>query len=204
MSPTPPPAATLSQQAQQAMVEVPTPELVIIQTIDGDMNTCPLDNAEVARFGENVTIALEQIAAASPQSRILMITGFIRPDPAYDEQAVAAYPESEAEATGTPGECGIPFVAPGEVNTAFFDMLTVRLKAFEAEQQRRCDAVPQCRTDDGVRAPYFFKVDHHNPMMNHLNVRGLAVQAELVWPVVVDVLGLDVSIDRTVPSTEPS
>jgi hypothetical protein len=204
MSPTPPPAATLSQQAQQAMVEVPTPELVIIQTIDGDMNTCPLDNAEVARFGENVTIALEQIAAASPQSRILMITGFIRPDPAYDEQAVAAYPESEAEATGTPGECCIPFVAPGEVNTAFFDMLTVRLKAFEAEQQRRCDAVPQCRTDDGVRAPYFFKVDHHNPMMNHLNVRGLAVQAELVWPVVVDVLGLDVSIDRTVPSTEPS
>ena len=57
-------------------------------------------------------------------------------------QAIAAYPELEPESTGTPGECGTPFLAPGEVNTAFFDMLTVRLEAFEAEQQRRCDAVP--------------------------------------------------------------
>jgi hypothetical protein len=196
--------ASLEAQATYALQYVPTPELVIIQTIDQDLSACPLDEAALGPFGDSVTKVLEQIVEASPQSRILMITGFIRPDPAYDEQAVAAYPELEPELTGTPGECGTPFLAPGEVNTAFFDMLTVRIEAFEAEQQRRCDAVPQCRTDDGVRAPYFFKVDHHNPMLNHLNVRGLAVQAEFVWPVVVDVLGLDVSTDQTVPSTEPS
>jgi hypothetical protein len=196
-------AAQLASQAEQALSVVPSPELVIIQTIDNDLNACPLDEAALGPFGDSVTKVLEQIVEASPQSRILMITGFFRPDPAYDEQAIAAYPELEPEATGTPGECGTPFLAPGEVNTAFFDMLTVRLEAFEAEQQRRCDAVPQCRTDAGVRAPFFFDVEYSAPVLNHMNVRGLAVQAELVWPVVAEMLGLDdATASSAVSSTE--
>ena len=105
-------AAQLASQAAQAMRDVPTPELVIIQTIDGDLNSCPLDEAALGPFGDSVTKVLEQIVEASPQSRNLMITGFIRPDPAYDEQAIAAYPELEPEVTGTPGECGTPSLPP--------------------------------------------------------------------------------------------
>ena len=85
---------------------------MIIQTIDGDLNSCPLDEAALGPFGDSVTKVLEQIVEASPQSRNLMITGFIRPDPAYDEQAIAAYPELEPEVTGTPGECGTPSLPP--------------------------------------------------------------------------------------------
>jgi hypothetical protein len=177
------PSVTLTGQAGMALDEVPAPELVIIQTIDGDMNTCPVDEGEVAYFGDNLSKALDLIVDRSPQSRILLVTGFIRPDPAYDEQVVAAHPELAAEATGTPGECGTPFLSPGEVNMAFFDMLTTRIEAFEAEQQRRCDAIPQCSTDAAVRAPFFFTLDYQNPDLDHMNVRGMAKMAELEWPV---------------------
>jgi len=195
-------SSTLASQAETALDEVPTPELVIIQTIDGDMNSCPVDEGEVASFGDNVSKALDLIVDRSPQSRILMVTGFIRPDPAYDEQAIAAHPELEAEATGTPGECGTPFLSPGEVNMAFFDMLTTRIEAFEAEQQRRCDAVPQCSTDSDVRAPFFFTLEYETPTLDHPSVLGLAKRAELEWPVVVDVLQLDAS--EPVSSTNPA
>ena len=195
-------SSQLTGQALLALQDVPTPELVIIQTIDNDQNSCPVDEGEVTYFGDNLSDALDLIVDKSPQSRILLVTGFIRPDPAYDEQAIAAYPELEAESTGTPGECGTPFLAPGEVNMAFFDMLTTRIEAFEAEQQRRCDAVPQCSTDAAVRAPFFFTLDHSNPNLDHMNVRGMAKMAELEWPVVVDVLQLDAS--ESVSSTNPA
>jgi hypothetical protein len=198
-------SSTLVSQARAALEEVPAPELVIIQTIDGDMNACPVDEGEVSRLGSNVTKVLEQIVAASPQSQILMITNFLRPNPAYDEQAIAAYPELEAEATGTPGECGTPFLAPGEVNTDFFDMIATRLEAFENEQQRSCDAFPQCHTDGGgARAPYFFEVDSFAPFLDHMSVSGLAAAADLVWPVVADVLGFDNGTDESATSTDPA
>jgi hypothetical protein len=203
-------SSTLVSQAQAALDEVPTPELVIIQTIDGDMNSCPVDEGEVTRLGNNVTKVLEQIVAASPQSQILMITNFLRPDPsydveAYDEQAIAAYPELEAEATGTPGECGTPFLAPGEVNTDFFDMIATRLEAFEDEQQRSCDAFPQCHTDGGgARAPYFFEMDSFAPFGDHMSVIGHAAAADLVWPVVADVLEYDDGTDESATSTDPA
>ena len=66
----------------------------------------------VTSLWRQLTEALDLIVDKSPQSRILLVTGFIRPDPAYDEQAVAAYPELEAESTGTPGECGTPSFPP--------------------------------------------------------------------------------------------
>ena len=72
-----------------------------------------------------------------------------------------------------------------------FDLLNDSIDAYEAEQQRRCDAVPQCRTDGGVRAAYVEELENFSSDWNHLNVRGQAPEAELIWPVVADMLGLD-------------
>ena len=47
-------------------------ELVIIQTIDYDLQ-CPLDDAATQAFGETIADVLDEIVAASPQSRILMV-----------------------------------------------------------------------------------------------------------------------------------
>src|SRR5262245_17620369 len=45
------PAASLQRQAMRALEDVPTPELAIIQTIDGDIRCDGSDAAHVAEFG---------------------------------------------------------------------------------------------------------------------------------------------------------
>ncbi len=63
-------ALTLARQAGMALEQVPTPELVIIQTIDNDLG-CPLDDVNSLRAirGLRSPRALEQIVEASPLSR---------------------------------------------------------------------------------------------------------------------------------------
>ncbi len=71
------------------------------------------------------------------------------------------------------------------------DYLLDAIDAYHAEQQRRCDAVPQCRTDGGANNTYVEKLENLSSDWNHLNVRGQAAEAELIWPVVAEMLGLD-------------
>ena len=61
------------------MSTVPTPQLVIIQTIDGDLQ-CPLDEVALAAFGESLADVLDQIVTASPDSQILIVGQWGRPD----------------------------------------------------------------------------------------------------------------------------
>ena len=193
-------AATLAYQASRALGIVPTPELVIIQTIDNDLQ-CPLADADHFRqFGESIAYGLDEIVAASPQSRILMVGLLGRPDPAFFEQLVAAHPELTPEFSGT-GPC-VALDTAGEVIEENFDAFTDIIEAYEAEQQRRCDAVPQCRTDGGVRAAYVDALENFSSDWIHLNVRGQAQAAELIWPVVVDLLGLEDGTTSAVSSTE--
>ena len=84
-----------------------------------------------------------------------------RPDPAFFEQLVAAHPELTPELSGT-GPC-VALDAAGEVIEENFDSFTAIIEAYEAEQQRRCDAVPQCRTDGGVRAAYVDVLENFRP-----------------------------------------
>jgi hypothetical protein len=206
------PAASLNTQAATALTYnpgstlqyVPTPELVIIQTIDNDLNACPLDEAALARFGDSVTLALDTIVAASPHSRILIISQFGRPDPAFDKKFFAAHPQFKAEMTGPRGECGGAFDRSGEVNLEAYKGLTKIIEAFEAEQKGRCDAFPQCQTDGGAATTFANKLDYLSSDFNHLNVRGQAQLAELIWPVVAEMLQPDAGVDTSVASTDPA
>jgi hypothetical protein len=193
-------ASQLVSQAEQALNVVPTPELVIIQTIDNDLTFCPLNENALDQFGDSVTKALDEIVTTSPDSHILMVGQLGRPDPAFVEELVAAYPEVKPDLTGPGGQCGGFFGPSGEVNLEGFD--TSIIDAYEAEQKRRCDAVPQCRTDGGVRAAYVDVLENFSPDLNHLNVRGQAAAADIIWPVVVDMLGIDDGTTTPVSSTE--
>ena len=48
-----------------------------------------------------------------------------------------------------------------------------------------------CRTDGGVRAAYTDTIDAYTDDFNHLNVAAQAFEAQLIWPVVADFLGLN-------------
>ena len=148
-------ATQLTSQAKEALSIVPTPELVIIQTIDNDLR-CPLDENAVKRFGDSVSSALDKIVKASPQSQILMVgqLGTGLPENGFPmlEKLIAAHPEVKQELTGDGSfPCGGFYGPSGEPLQENLDELTRTVEAYEAEQQRRCDAVPQCRTDEGAQ-----------------------------------------------------
>jgi hypothetical protein len=194
------PASRLAGQAESAMSTVPTPQLVIIQTIDGDLQ-CPLDASALAAFGETLADVLDQIVTASPESQILMVGQWGRPIAAEVEDFVARHPEVKPELTGTGEDCNGFFDPSGALVQETFDLLNASIDAYEGEQLRRCGAVPQCRTDGGVRAAHAPVEGEVSSDGDHLSVRGQASEAELVWPVVVEMLGLDDAAASSAVST---
>lgn len=64
-------AATLAFQAQSALLQVPTPELVLIQTIGSDIRCDGTDEARLVEFGASLTDALNMFTEPSPDTRIL-------------------------------------------------------------------------------------------------------------------------------------
>jgi hypothetical protein len=182
------PAALLAGQADAALAQVPTPALVIIQTIDGDIRCDGTDADHVAEFGASVAEALDVIQTASPSSRILMVGQLGRPDPAFVEKLVAADPAAKSTLPG-PGPCAF-FNSAGGLVEENFETLTRIIEGYEAEQERLCAAVPHCRTDGGARAAYVDELENFTSDWNHLNLRGSARAAEIAWPAVVALLEL--------------
>ena len=109
------------------------------------------------------------------ESQILMVGQLGRPSTIFVEELVAAVPEVKLALSGdgtTP--CGGFFNPDGELIEENFDFLAEIIEDYEAEQQRRCDAVAQCRTDGGVRAGYVDVLENFSADWNHLNVHGQA------------------------------
>jgi lysophospholipase L1-like esterase len=181
--------SALAGQARRALELVPNPELVIVQTIDGDIRCDGRDAEHVRVFGAALDDALTIVAEAAPDAHLLLVGQLGRPRPEFIEELVAQEPSLQTDLTGT-GVCD--FYAPdGELNEANFAALTAIIDGYEAEQARVCATFENCTTDGGVRAAYLDTVDNFSSDLNHLNVRGHAVAAELIWPVVADHLGLE-------------
>lgn len=177
-------ASELVGQAQVALREVPTPALVIIQTIDNDIQCDGHDAQEIHDFGVAVSAALKTIAEASPQSRILIVGQPGRP--LVEEIAAEAErdPQFKQEMTG-PGECTF-FSPDGEINQANIAALVHRIEGFEAEQARACAAISECATDKGVSAT--LSEIPEDRILGHLNVHGHARLSALFWPVVAELI----------------
>ena len=185
------PVIDLGAQAQGAFFTVPAPALVIIQTIDNDIRCDGTDTQNVPVFGASLEDTLTSLTQASPASKILVVGQLGRPSPAYITRLVAAHPEVKADLTGTgTGVCDF-YDQHGKLNPRGFARLTAIIDAYEAEQARVCSHFTQCHTDGGVRAKYQDTSRNFSNDLNHLNVRGQAAEAALIWPVVARILGLD-------------
>ena len=185
------PVIDLGAQAQGALFTVPTPALVIIQTIDNDIRCDGTDPQNVPVFGASLEDTLTSLTHASPASKILVVGQLGRPSPAYITRLVAAHPEVKADLTGTgTGVCDF-YDQDGKLNPRSFARLTAIIDAYEAEQARVCAHFTQCHTDGGVRATYQDRLRNFTSDFNHLNVRGQAAEAALIWPVVARILGVD-------------
>jgi lysophospholipase L1-like esterase len=178
-------ASELRFQAASALAIVPAPSLIIVQTIDNDIQC---DAANVTEFGQSVASALAFIHDASPSSKILVVGQMGRPSVSYITDLVAQVPEQKQALTWD-DECTF-FDTSGMINEPGFAKLTAAIDAYEAEEARICATVPNCFTDGGVRKQWIDKIEYFSSDFAHLNKTGQAAEAEQIWPVVEQVLGL--------------
>lgn len=175
-------ASQLAGQAQEALSQVPTPALVIIQTIDNDLQCDGHDAQEIHDFGVAVSEALKTITEASPKSRILIVGQPGRPLVKDIAAEAKRDPDFKMVMTG-PGGCTF-FSPDGKINEANIAALVHRIEGFEAEQARACAAISGCATDKGVSTK--FREVPGERILGHLNVHGQARLAALFWPVVAE------------------
>jgi hypothetical protein len=181
------PASRLAAMAEQALSAVPVPALAIIQTIDADIQCDGKDADRINVFGDNVRKAIELIVDASPNGHVLVVGQLGRPRAAFLDELVAKDP-SQRDALSGSGLCDF-FDPSGELNQEHIANLTAIIEAFETEEAKVCAAFTQCTTDGGVRTAYVDKLGNFSSDWNHLNVRGQAAEAELIWPVVRQLFG---------------
>ena len=182
------PVTALADQARSALELVPSPALTIVQTIDGDIRCDGTDPDNVVSFGATLTDVLKSLTTSSPDTKILLVGQLGRPSPAFVAHLVAVHPDVKPSLTGF-GICDF-YDQRGKLNTASFTRLTRIIDAYEGEQARVCSSFANCRTDDGVRAAYQDTLANFTPDWNHLNVRGQAQEAKVIWPAVAQLLGL--------------
>lgn len=182
------PFTALAEQAQTALASVPGPALIIIQTIDNDIRCDGTDAANVMAFGATLRHVLKSLTAASPESKILLVGELGRPSTSYITRLVVMHPDVKAGLTG-PGICDF-YDERGRLRPDHFRTLTKIIDSYETEQARVCSTVPNCLTDGGVRAAYKDTPANFTSDWNHLNVRGQAHEAKIIWPVVARALGL--------------
>jgi len=179
------PVTALVSQLQSALRLVPNPELVIIQTMDNDIRCDGSDPQNVKPFGDSLAQVLQAIVEAAPNSHILVVSQQGRP--ATFAAAMSSDPSIWQRFVGS-GICDL-FDSDGAINQEHIAALTGIIESYEAEQSRVCAMVPQCSTDKGVFFSYVDDLADWVPDdWNHLNVSGQARRAEIIWPVIADLL----------------
>lgn len=179
------PASGLAQQARTALSSEPVPLLAIVHTVDNDIRC---DHENVGAVGESLASALGIIRDASPNTVILVVGQPGRPSVDFVEAVVAADPSQKANLTWDDA-CTF-YTADGNINPPGFDNLTAAIDAYEAETARVCGLVAGCFTDGGVRRTWVDKLEYYAPDFAHFNIEGQAAEAEQLWPVVEEILGL--------------
>lgn len=178
-------ANALLSQAETALRFVPVPLLAIVQTVDNDIQC---EGANVTQVGEHLLTALEAIHGASPNTRILVVGQPGRPSIAYITELVTQVPAAKAGMTWA-DDCSF-FDAEGNLREEGVAKLTAAIDAYEAETARVCSLVPNCSTDGGVRRTWVDRMEYYASDWAHFNTQGQAAQAEQLWPVVAEILGL--------------
>ena len=178
-------SSILQRQTEAALAIVPVPALAIIQTVDQDIQC---SGSNVASVGQRVAAVLELINQRSPNTKILVVGQLGRPSVEFVKTLVAMFPAAKAELTGS-DPCAF-FTPDGKLNEAGFESLSNVIDRYEAETARVCAAAKNCITDGGVRKAWIDKLELFSADHNHLNARGQAAEAELIWPVVKELLGI--------------
>jgi lysophospholipase L1-like esterase len=176
----------LDSQLDRAFAAAPTPDLVLIQTVDNDIRCDGTDGDNYRPFHDTLAAALTKISRQSPRAAILIVSSPW--STVADYAAVAAtLPGGRKQFTGT-GPCDL-FDPSGRPNRAHQRYQQQVIDKYFAQLVDACRQVPTCHDDGGALAHLKIDATDLTPDYNHLSVAGQAKQAALEWKVLRPVLG---------------
>lgn len=163
---------SLAEQAQSLIAEDPQPQLVLIATLDADIQ-CPASQDDFDSYGEALRDVLHELSTEMPGSRFFITTQISTP-----RQDAKIYPRQARATLGGTGPCA--FIDPsGAVVPKELKRLEAAIAGFKAQVTTVCAQTDRCSTDQSgngwrMRARY-------SDDLNHLNLDGQAKWAEYVW-----------------------
>jgi lysophospholipase L1-like esterase len=167
----------LSDQVDQMLALTPLPDVVIIQSIDNDMQCDGTDPANEKTFATKLDQVLTTINQKDQNAQIFFVTplGSVQ---TYTD-ATKDLPAAVAGSSGT-GPCDT-FTLAGKERPAGIASVQKIIDDYFAAIKRVCAAHRACFTDDGALLRMPVRPSDVTADANHLSVQGLAVMAKHAW-----------------------
>ncbi len=167
----------LPAQVDQMLALDPLPDVVIIQSIDNDMQCDGTDPDNELRYAAALDAVLTTINQDDPGAHIFFVDQWAAVQTYVD--ATKDLPASVAGATGD-GPCDT-FTATGEVRAAGVASQQQIVDDYFAAITRVCAAHQGCFTDGGALQRMPLTAGDLTSDADHLSVSGLTVMAQYAW-----------------------
>ncbi|MEP7330578.1 MAG: SGNH/GDSL hydrolase family protein [Terracoccus sp.] len=167
----------LSHQTQQMLMDVASPDLVVIQTVDNDIRCDGSDPQNYRPFQESLAGTMRTIASKAPQARFFLVSQWATVTEFAN--SVKDDPAGRQGFTGR-GPCDL-FDAAGKEQPGRIAFLQDVVDHYQVALEAACTQVRLCRNDGRIMrglklVPGDISSDH-----NHLAIQGLAKMAALEW-----------------------
>jgi hypothetical protein len=168
----------LPGQAREAVSLKPTPQLVVIETVDNDIRCDGTDPQNYRPFGVTLTRALRIITTGAPAARIFIVSSpwaTVRRFATVIKDTPAAV--SQFEGTG-PCDLYSPAGRPTPKRWAHLQHI---IDGYYAVLAATCARFSRCHYDGGVLAHFPAVMGDITPDYNHLSIQGQHKVAALEW-----------------------
>ena len=168
--------ASLLLQARKAVTMKPTPELVVVQSIDNDIACDGTDAKRLKPFGATFSQALDALATGAPDARIFVVSQF--GSPGTSVRALTAVQRKRLG--GGSGPCDF-LDATGAILPKRLAYLESVIHGYEAAVAASCKLVAACRYDGGAFGRVVDRPEYLSSDLNHFSVKGHAKAAAVAW-----------------------
>lgn len=170
----------LDGELVQALAVKPLPDLWMIQEVDNDMQCDGTDPQNYPKFAATLTKVLQEIVAAAPKARILLVSS--PPGTVDNYGQIVEHLENGIIKNQGDGPCDM-FDLDGKVVPSHWRYQEKVIFGYHAQLTSVCGQFPQCVYDGGALYRMKITADDLAVDAQHLSVSGHRKQAALEWGV---------------------
>ena len=156
----------------------PLPDVILLQTIDNDIQCDGSDPDNYRPFGKSLDRALTEMETAIPDVQFFFVSQWATVE---RWTAWAAHHEEHVVANSGTGPCAV-FDAKGKPRPAGIRSMQEIVDSYWAQVEKVCAAHPGCFTDGGAEQAEFVPTDRDLAAdLNHLSIAGHKKYAAIAW-----------------------